>query len=84
MICPSVSKGGSTGFPPIHVKVKNVPPILQRVIFFSIENLLDKIFLEDRGSTNRMAIDNTRAITPPSLLGIDRRMAYANRKYHSG
>lgn len=25
-----------------------------------------------------------RARTPPSLLGIDRRMAYANRKYHSG
>jgi len=24
------------------------------------------------------------AITPPSLLGIDRRIAYANRKYHSG
>lgn len=25
-----------------------------------------------------------RARTPPSLLGIERRMAYANRKYHSG
>ena len=25
-----------------------------------------------------------RAITPPSLFGIDRRIAYANRKYHSG
>lgn len=24
------------------------------------------------------------AITPPSLLGIDRRMAYSQRKYHSG
>lgn len=24
------------------------------------------------------------AITPPSLLGIDRRIAYAQRKYHSG
>ena len=29
-------------------------------------------------------MDITRAITPPSLLGIDRRIAYANRKYHSG
>lgn len=84
MICPSVSKGGSTGFPPIHVRVKNVPPILHRVIFFSIENLLDRILLDDKGRTNRIAIDSTRAITPPSLLGIDRRMAYANRKYHSG
>ena len=25
-----------------------------------------------------------RAITPPSFDGIDRRIAYANRKYHSG
>lgn len=24
------------------------------------------------------------AITPPSLLGIERRIAYANKKYHSG
>jgi len=31
-----------------------------------------------------MSIDASRAITPPSLLGIDRRIAYANRKYHSG
>jgi hypothetical protein len=33
---------------------------------------------------NRIAIDITRAITPPNLFGIDRRIAYANRKYHSG
>jgi hypothetical protein len=33
---------------------------------------------------NRIATDITRAITPPSLFGIDRRIAYANRKYHSG
>lgn len=31
-----------------------------------------------------MAIDITRAKTPPSLFGIDRKIAYANRKYHSG
>lgn len=36
------------------------------------------------GITNRIAIDIASAITPPSLLGIDRRIAYANRKYHSG
>jgi hypothetical protein len=29
-------------------------------------------------------MDIASAITPPSLLGIDRRIAYANRKYHSG
>ena len=36
------------------------------------------------GITNRITIDVTRAVTPPSLFGIDRRIAYANRKYHSG
>jgi len=29
-------------------------------------------------------IEAKRATTPPNLEGIDRRMAYANRKYHSG
>lgn len=29
-------------------------------------------------------MEKRRARTPPSLLGIERRMAYANRKYHSG
>jgi hypothetical protein len=36
------------------------------------------------GIIKRIAIDIARAITPPNLLGIDRRIAYANRKYHSG
>ena len=36
------------------------------------------------GIIKRIAIDIVRAITPTSLLGIDRRIAYANRKYHSG
>ena len=33
---------------------------------------------------NKIAIDITKAITPPSLFGIDRRIAYADRNYHSG
>jgi hypothetical protein len=33
---------------------------------------------------NKIKIERRRAITPPNLLGIERRMAYANRKYHSG
>ena len=34
--------------------------------------------------TNRIAIDIARAITTPNLFGIDPRIAYAYRKYHSG
>jgi len=30
----------------------------------------------------KMAI--SKAITPPNLLGIERRIAYSQRKYHSG
>ena len=36
------------------------------------------------GTTINTKMENKRASTPPSLFGIDRRMAYANRKYHSG
>ena len=36
------------------------------------------------GMIARIRMDRTRANTPPSLLGMDRRIAYANRKYHSG
>ena len=33
---------------------------------------------------SKIAIDKTRAISPPSLFGIDLRITYANRKYYSG
>lgn len=32
----------------------------------------------------KIMIDPTRALTPPSLEGTERKIAYANRKYHSG
>lgn len=36
------------------------------------------------GQTIRIRIDATRAITPPNLFGMDRKIAYDIRKYHSG
>lgn len=36
------------------------------------------------GIMARIRMERTRASTPPSLLGIDRKIAYANKKYHSG
>jgi hypothetical protein len=36
------------------------------------------------GDTTGITTAATRARTPPSLLGIERKIAYANRKYHSG
>jgi len=37
-----------------------------------------------RGGINKIKIAANNAITPPSLLGIDRKIAYIHRKYHSG
>lgn len=36
------------------------------------------------GTRNQTRTAATSAMTPPSFFGIDRKMAYANRKYHSG
>jgi len=36
------------------------------------------------GTSIRTKMEASKASTPPSLLGIERRMAYAKRKYHSG
>lgn len=36
------------------------------------------------GMAAKTRIDRNSASTPPSLLGMDRRIVYANRKYHSG
>lgn len=37
-----------------------------------------------RGNDNKISNDPNNPRTPPNLLGIDRRIAYAKRKYHSG
>jgi len=37
-----------------------------------------------KGQIIKIIIDIAKAITPPSLLGIERRIAYAIKKYHSG
>ena len=36
------------------------------------------------GVNAKVKIERTRANTLPNLLGIDHRIAYVNRKYHSG
>jgi len=39
---------------------------------------------DDNGKMNKISNAANRARTPPSLFGIDRRMAYTHKKYHSG
>jgi len=55
---------------------------IQNIDFFFVENFVDFLFVFI--ITVRMRIDIASAITPPNLDGIDRRITYANRKYHSG
>ena len=43
-----------------------------------------KFLLYIKGQIIKIIIDIAKAITPPSLLGIERRIAYAIKKYHSG
>jgi hypothetical protein len=81
-VCPICSKGASTGFAPIQVKINTTLVIIQNFIFDLVLNFVDVFFVFIRMA--RSIIDVISAITPPSFDGIDRRITYANRKYHSG
>ena len=45
---------------------------------------LRKFLLFNIGKINKIKIESIKAITPPNLLGIARRIEYENKKYHSG
>jgi hypothetical protein len=42
------------------------------------------LFFDFKGKKKNVTIAISIAITPPSFLGIARKIAYAQRKYHSG
>lgn len=82
---PMAIKGCSTGWPPIHVRVRRSATKSQNKHWLSGRNIIPRCLDVWRaGIMAKIKMDKTRARTPPSLLGIDRRIAYANRKYHSG
>lgn len=77
--------GCSTGIPPIQVRITMSAIKTQKRTWVMGRNIVPRCFDVWRmGTTIRTRMDPRRARTPPSLLGMDRRMAYANRKYHSG
>ncbi len=83
--CPMVIYGCSTGCPPIHVSVSRSATRIQNKHWLSGRNIMLRCLdVCSRGIIMRIRMERTRAKTPPSLLGIDRKIAYANRKYHSG
>jgi hypothetical protein len=75
LITPNIIKGDSTGFIPSQVKIKKTITRGQNIMFSRRYLLLFcKIFdFITRG--NIIRIDIISAITPPSLLGIDRKIA---------
>jgi len=74
--------GGSTGLIPIHVRIMNVVAVVHSFVFMCGFSFFVFFFMNDIGA--RIRIDAARATTPPIFDGIDRRIAYANKKYHSG
>src|SRR5436190_6299558 len=73
------------GCAPIHVNKINVDENIQKLICLKIYSCIPLNFLLiENGREIKIKIDINSADTPPNLLGIDRKIAYANRKYHSG
>lgn len=84
-ICPMITYGCSTGMPPIQVRMATSAISVQNRSCVKGRKVRLRCFdVCKRGTIMRMRIEASRARTPPSLFGIDRRIAYANRKYHSG
>lgn len=79
------TNGCSTGWPPIQVRVRRSATNSQNRHWLSGRNIMLRCLeVCSRGMMARIRMDRIKASTPPSLLGMDRRIAYANRKYHSG
>jgi len=75
-ICPVKIKGSSTGRAPIQVSIITILINSQKVICLKGKNWVPFNLSDGKnGIINKIDTDNTRAITPPNLLGIDRRIA---------
>lgn len=75
-ICPIIIKGCSTGMPPIQVKIRTSAIRVQKRNWVIGRNVSPRCFdVCSRGTTIRMRMEARRARTPPSLLGIERRIA---------
>lgn len=68
--------GYSTGWPPIHVRMNRSATRIQYIVCVIGRKVSARCFEVWRsGIKARIRIDRIRANTPPSLLGMDRKMA---------
>jgi len=75
VICPINSYGCSTGLAPIQVKIINEIVNIQNINLDKGLNLFDKMKLDLKGRILIIRMEVINAMTPPNLLGIDRRIA---------
>jgi len=75
VICPINSYGCSTGLAPIQVKIINEIVNIQNINLDKGLNLFDKMKLDLKGRILMIRMEVINAMTPPNLLGIDRRIA---------
>lgn len=82
---PMMMNGCSTGWLPTHVRMRRLAARVQNRSWERGRKVIVRCLdLWRKGIRNRTSTEAAKASTPPSLLGIERRMAYANKKYHSG
>lgn len=82
---PMMIKGCSTGWLPTHVRMNRFAVRVQNSSWDRGRKVIVRCLdLWSSGHRNSTRTDAARASTPPNLFGMERRMAYANRKYHSG
>lgn len=68
--------GYSTGWPPIHVRMRRSATRIQYIVCVIGRKVRVRCFEVWRsGMRAKIRIERIRAMTPPSLLGIDRRIA---------
>ena len=69
-------KGSSTGIPPIHVKISMSATRSQKRAWVKGRNISPRCLdVRRKGITISTRMEKRRAKTPPSLFGIDRRIA---------
>lgn len=75
-ICPMMINGCSTGIPPIHVRINTSATRVQNRNWVSGRNVSPRCFeVWSIGTNINTKMENRSARTPPSLFGIERRMA---------
>lgn len=74
--CPMMVNGYSTGWLPIHVSVRKSAIRIQNRSWLRGRNIMLRCFeVCSIGTRARIRIERVRASTPPSLFGIERRIA---------